>query len=594
MKLRTWKVTAIAFLLVLTMVFPASAQGSLNYGSNTLGSLSAEASLAFYSFNGSTGDLVNLQVIEVTPGMSPSVSLLGPNQQLISSIVAPEIGPDAGEARLSVRLVETGVFSILVSSAAAVPGDFLLRLSGTPPVVATPVSAGVPIAADLVEGGLVQVFAVDALPDAVQPVVVSTSSPGLTFIAQLIGPTGAIVGTLSGGEGMPVSLGVPPGQGVYELWVTSALPGTVSIALGEPQSLPGAPAAAPVAQPADPAATEEVTVADPTSAPAAATCVLSSTTNVNLRIGPGTENPVVGVLIPGATQPVAGVSPDGAWYALLISGQTVWVSADVVAVEGACDQVPVVQAGQSAPAPAATEEVTAPGGSTATATATGTGAVNATLAPTVTSSATQPQAAATQEVSPPTVTSSPTQPQVAVTQDVSPPTATLSNTLAPTQTATVVVPTVTATPLPTQTSTVVPPTATFTPTTPPAAQIAPEDPRFNSPLNIPLDSTSSVLDFVSYPGGDTEDRVRWDITGMNQTPSLSGGRARLVISLTCFGEGTDQIQVFTGGQTYSCGQTIVDREVTAASRTGSAIITAVGGSSTYVQWVLTGTATRVN
>jgi hypothetical protein len=102
------------------------------------------------------------------------------------------------------------------------------------------------------------------------------------------------------------------------------------------------------------------------------------------------------------------------------------------------------------------------------------------------------------------------------------------------------------------------------------------------------------LDFVSYPGGDTEDRVRWDITGMNQNPSLSGGRARLTLAVSCFGQGIENIQFFTGGQTYSCGQTIFDEEVTYDSRTGQVVITAVGGDGTYVQWVLTGTAVRVN
>lgn len=154
----------------------------------------------------------------------------------------------------------------------------------------------------------------------------------------------------------------------------------------------------------------------------------------------------------------------------------------------------------------------------------------------------------------------------------------------------------TNTPPPTYTS--VPPTSTYTPTatytsTPPG-QLAPEDARFNNPLDIPLDNTASVLDFVSYPGGDTEDRVRWDVIGMNTNSALPGGRARLVISVSCFGQNTNQIEFFTGGQTYSCGQTIVDREVTSSSKTGSVVITAVGGSGTYVQWVLTGTATRIN
>lgn len=152
-------------------------------------------------------------------------------------------------------------------------------------------------------------------------------------------------------------------------------------------------------------------------------------------------------------------------------------------------------------------------------------------------------------------------------------------------------PTVTYTPSRTPSVTFTP---SYTPTTPPPAQVAPPDANFNAPLNIPLDSTVSVTDFVSYPGGDTEDRVRWDISGMNPNAALSGGRARLTIAVSCFGTGTQNISIFTGGQTYSCGQTIVDREVTYESRTGQVTITATGGDETYVQWVLTGTATRLN
>lgn len=174
-------------------------------------------------------------------------------------------------------------------------------------------------------------------------------------------------------------------------------------------------------------------------------------------------------------------------------------------------------------------------------------------------------------------------------------TPTTVNGLAPTATQTGT-PTPTYTPTNTQPGPTFTPsfTPSYTPTTQNAAPVAPEDARFNSPLNITLDSTVSVTDFVSYPGGDREDRVAWDITGMNPNPSLSGGQARLIIAVSCFGTGTQNIQLFTGGQTYSCGQTIVDREVTADSRTGSVVITAVAGEGTYVQWVLTGTATRAN
>lgn len=153
----------------------------------------------------------------------------------------------------------------------------------------------------------------------------------------------------------------------------------------------------------------------------------------------------------------------------------------------------------------------------------------------------------------------------------------------------------TATPTSTPTATESPaPTSTPTETPTASVPVAPPDPNFNAPLSVPLDSTASTTDFVSYPGGDTEDRVRYDVSGMNPNTALSGGRARLIIAVSCFGTGTQHLQFFTGGQTFSCGQTIVDREVTADSDTGTITITAVGGAATYVQWVLTGTATRIN
>lgn len=67
-----------------------------------------------------------------------------------------------------------------------------------------------------------------------------------------------------------------------------------------------------------------------------------------------------------------------------------------------------------------------------------------------------------------------------------------------------------------------------------------------------------------------------------------------MIAVSCFGTNTAEIAFFTGGQTFDCVQTIVDREVTYDSRTGLVVITAVGGQGIYVQWVLTGTATRLN
>lgn len=191
-----------------------------------------------------------------------------------------------------------------------------------------------------------------------------------------------------------------------------------------------------------------------------------------------------------------------------------------------------------------------------------------------------------------TATRTPTKPASTATPTRTPtkPASTATPTRTPTKTPTAKpTSTSTATPTATYTATATA-TATYTPVPVPTAPLE----GITRNLTIPLDSTVSVTDFVSFPGGDTEDRVNYSVSGMNPTAVLSGGRARLVIAVSCFGTGTQNIEFFTGGQTFSCGQTIVDKEVTADSDTGSVVITAIAGTNTYVQWVLTGTATRVN
>jgi hypothetical protein len=123
---------------------------------------------------------------------------------------------------------------------------------------------------------------------------------------------------------------------------------------------------------------------------------------------------------------------------------------------------------------------------------------------------------------------------------------------------------------------------------------APEDARFNAPLTIPLDGAAVTGDVVSYPGGDVEDRIQFDVTGLNPSPGQPGGRALLQIAAACTGTGTDYVQFSTGGQTFACGQTLINREVTYDNRAGSVIVTAAGGQDTYVEWSLSGAATRVN
>ncbi len=531
-------------LFGLLLVSPVLGQGALNYGDNALGSLSATAPLAFYSFSGTAGDLVTVEVIGITPGLDPAVSLNSPTQQQLASNDNDPGTPGTTDARIALSLPQSGAFTILVSSVTGAPGDFLVRLNGQAPPPSTALAGDAPAAAS-VSTASPPLFSFSADPVEIITLNVATPSPGFSFRATITDANGEIVALVNGSDVVGVSVPFAPGTGTYTVKVTPIDPnvtGQVLIALGgPPATAPAAPTAPPPGNPTvpPPAETEEVLPALPTGV-----CGVSPNQgNVNLRNAPVIEpNNIISQLQPSQVLEVTGTT--GEWYQVTVPGVgTAWVAASVVFTTGDCSNVPAVTAPEQQPAPTAT------------------------------TSPTQPVQQAT-----PTYTPSYT-PTTAQQQQQA--TATYTPSYTPTTAQQQQQPTATYTP-------------SYTPTTPPAAQVAPEDARFNNQLNIQLDSTASVLDFVSYPGGDREDRVRWDIIGMNNNSSLPGGRARLVISVSCFGQNTNQVQFFTGGQTYSCGQTIVDQEVTANSKTGSVVITAVGGSGTYVQWVLTGTATRVN
>ena len=66
---------------------------------------------------------------------------------------------------------------------------------------------------------------------------------------------------------------------------------------------------------------------------------------VNIRTGPGVQYPTIGVMEPGQTAEVVGISPDKLWWVIKVpeapDGQG-WISGEFVKVEGA-ENVPVIQ-----------------------------------------------------------------------------------------------------------------------------------------------------------------------------------------------------------------------------------------------------------
>lgn len=525
------KLVGILLILLLFTGSVLAQGGTLNYGDTTVGTLSSQAPLAFFTFNGNAGDRVTINAIGITPEFDPAISLNSPTQQQLANNDNDPTSPGTTDARVTLTLEQTGVHTILVSSVSGAPGDFLIRLFGQPATSATDISAS-RVQSTVTSGQPAQVFSFNADPAGPVTVNINTTTPEFAFSASVFDSNGQPVAILSGNNLAGASLNLPPGNGVYTveiIAVTRDAAGEVGVWTSTQTTAPQQPDVPPPAQ------TEE---AAPAFADDVCNVASQGDTSTNVRSGPSTSFDIITSLDPGERLEVTGVY--NTWYRVNVPGVGEgWVRRDVVTSFGPCDVIPVLdqsqvpQAPQQVAPPAETEEVNA------------------------------------QQTGPTATASATTQGQQQITQATPTPTATQAQQQA----------TATYTP-------------SYTPTTPPAAQVAPDDSNYS--LTIALDSTASLTDFVSYPGGDREDRVSWNITGMNPNVALPGGRAQLVIAVSCFGQNTNQVQFFTGGQTYSCGQTIVDREVTNDSRTGSVTITAVGGEGTYVQWVLTGTATRVN
>ena len=68
------------FIFSILAVLPsaASAQQPLTYGDTANGSLSAAAPVQIYTFNGETGDFITVQVITLSPGLQPTLSVIAP------------------------------------------------------------------------------------------------------------------------------------------------------------------------------------------------------------------------------------------------------------------------------------------------------------------------------------------------------------------------------------------------------------------------------------------------------------------------------------------------------------------------------------
>lgn len=389
---RAWLL--IVALLLGVLATPALAQTQrVEYGTFTIGNLTATSPAVFYNFTGNAGDIIFVEAKALTGGINPRVSLLNANSATLGVNNDDFFQPGSTDARLNYRLTETTTYTILVEGEASSTGQFLMRLErrdlGTPEPLSVGIVAPVSVSFDVPQ----KVYSFETANPAT--LTLSTTSTEVGFVAELLDPSGQLI-ALQASNGLPsVSMGISGATGSYLLVMRSTSRGTsgnfeVRLDAGgaapAPQvAAPPAPtpetAAAPpttdTSAPADtaqqpPAPTPETAAAPPAAETSAEGSALGGDTvsgapptnrcnvspaqgGVIIRQGPSTSFPQISSIPQGEFRFADGT--DGAWIRLVGGG---WVSSGVVTQNGPCEGLPLVSAdappassGEAAPPPAA-------------------------------------------------------------------------------------------------------------------------------------------------------------------------------------------------------------------------------------------------
>ncbi len=365
---RQWLIVALAVLLTGVLPVPVLAQGgAITYGTAVAGSITEQASFLVYQFNGGAGDEIIATVVGMSAGMSPGLSLLGSNQRQLALADSDPFGAE-GVARLAYLLPDTGRYYLMVTNTAGTPGDFVLHLDGRAVIPGGDLQAGDMVGVDLPAGSPPASLNFTGLPGGLSALSIAAITPDFPFIARLYGPDGGQLGEAGnerlngatfilrpGGDRYTLIIGPLGQESAGQLSVNFAAGGSAGLlppALASPTPIVAAPTLPPVVQ----------------ATPTPSTCQVSSTLNVNVRTGPGTNYPAIGSLFPGTALNVIGRNNESTWFVVNYNGQQGWVASSVVQLGGPCGNLPVLTAPPPptpVPPPTPTISFTVDGGASA-------------------------------------------------------------------------------------------------------------------------------------------------------------------------------------------------------------------------------------
>lgn len=198
------------------------AAGRLSYGTSTGGSVNPNEPLAFYTFDGTVGDLVNVQVVGFTADMNPNVSLLSSTQERLAINNNDVFSPITGDASLSWFLPYSGLYVLAVSDTQNGVSQFVLRLDGRPEVVSPMLQPNVAVRVDIPAGSEEQFFRFEHQSQCFSTLTIIPETPEFAFTAHVRSDVGQSLAVLRGGALRENRVTVPPDSGIYEVEVGAA------------------------------------------------------------------------------------------------------------------------------------------------------------------------------------------------------------------------------------------------------------------------------------------------------------------------------------------------------------------------------------
>ena len=332
-------------VLLFIGVLPVAAQGTLpqplNVNENKQGLLSAQSPTATFIVNVSSAQSATLQVLALTPGMFPTVTMSDPTGVTVISMP----GNGTSIVQTEVTFTSIGNYTINVTSANGIFGDFVISLIGgaaiTPPQplpIATVAEGAVDPQTPLQAFGF-SASSTDTLILRLEAPPGATSLPLITLQDGVTGETLAIASRAIAGA----TYRLPPGLQTYVLYIShSGAPNQelFRVCVGTELGATSCPASGAVAQPGAPTATPFTAAVIPPNGPCSV--VSSAGAIINVRSAPTTESAIVTRLQPTALATVLGRLPDSSWYQVNVSGVIGWISGSVITVGGQCGGVLIV------------------------------------------------------------------------------------------------------------------------------------------------------------------------------------------------------------------------------------------------------------